>query len=336
MLSFEVAHFILYFFYSNSMAYYMRINWATVGKCISRTLNDIEPYREQRLNGLVHIGIDETSYKKGHKYITVVINHDTNTVVWGAEGKGKEVLEKFYETLTPEQRANIQVTTADAANWIKSCIEKYTPNCVSCLDLFHVIQWVTDGLNQVRNEIRQEAYNEYKQLNKDYHRNVGHPTKDDEKSKKITEAKNKATAIKQAKFTLYKAQEHLTETQKLRLEMIAERQPKLYKAYLLKEELRLLLKITNAQEVKAALDEWIQRAGNSAIAQFQRIAQTIKEEKQRILNAIEYKMNNARIEAINNKIKLIIRRAYGFKDVQNLLDMVYLICSNLVIPLPNR
>ena len=82
---------------------YMRIDWETVGRCVNRTLNDIEPERSRRLDNLVNIGIDETSYKKGHKYITVIVNHDTNTVVWAAQGHGKKVLEQFYRQLTPKQ-----------------------------------------------------------------------------------------------------------------------------------------------------------------------------------------------------------------------------------------
>jgi transposase len=61
----------------STVSYYMRIDWATVGRCISRTLHDIEPERSRRLSDLVNIGVDETSYKKGHKYITVIVNHDT-------------------------------------------------------------------------------------------------------------------------------------------------------------------------------------------------------------------------------------------------------------------
>ena len=79
----------------SAVAEYMRIDWQTVGNCISRALHDLEPERSRRLNGLVNIGIDETSYRKGHKYITVVVNHDTNTVVWAADGHGKGVLEQF-------------------------------------------------------------------------------------------------------------------------------------------------------------------------------------------------------------------------------------------------
>ena len=77
----------------STVAEYMRIDWETVGRCVTRTLNDIEPERSRRLNGLVYIGIDETSYKKGHKYITVIVNHETNEIVWVSLGHGKSVLE---------------------------------------------------------------------------------------------------------------------------------------------------------------------------------------------------------------------------------------------------
>jgi len=86
----------------STVSYLMRIDWKTVGRCVNRALQDLEPERSRRLDGLVNIGIDETSYKKGHKYITVIVNHDTNTVVWASEGHGKSVLDKFYKQLTPQ------------------------------------------------------------------------------------------------------------------------------------------------------------------------------------------------------------------------------------------
>lgn len=107
----------------------MRVDCETVGRCVNRALHDLEPERSRRLDGLVNIGIDETSYKKGHKYITVIVNHDTNTVVWASEGHGKSVLEKFYKQLTPEQLSSIKVVTGDGANWITECVNEYTPEC---------------------------------------------------------------------------------------------------------------------------------------------------------------------------------------------------------------
>ena len=103
------------------------MDWETVDRCVNRALHDLEPERSRRLDGLVNIGIDETSYKKGHKYITVIVNHDTNTVVWASEDHGKSVLEKFYKQLTPEQLSSIRVVTGDGAKWITECVNEYTP-----------------------------------------------------------------------------------------------------------------------------------------------------------------------------------------------------------------
>lgn len=99
----------------SAVAEYFRVDWQTVGRCVSRTKDVIEPEITRRLYNLVNIGIDETSYKKGHKYITVIVNHDTNTVVWVALGYGKSVLEKFYQQLTEGQRPSIKVVTGDGA-----------------------------------------------------------------------------------------------------------------------------------------------------------------------------------------------------------------------------
>ena len=68
----------------STTSYFMRVDWETVGRCVNRALHDLEPEHSRRLDSLVNIGIDETSYKKGHKYITVIVNHDTNTVVWAS------------------------------------------------------------------------------------------------------------------------------------------------------------------------------------------------------------------------------------------------------------
>lgn len=93
----------------------MWISWDTVGRCISRTCNYLESDISNRLIGLKRIGIDETSYSKEHKYITTVVNHDTNTVVWVATNHGKAVLEDFFELLTEEQRERIEVVSGDGS-----------------------------------------------------------------------------------------------------------------------------------------------------------------------------------------------------------------------------
>ena len=245
----------------STTSYFMRVDWETVGRCVNRALHDLEPERSRRLDGLVNIGIDETSYKKGHKYITVIVNHDTNTVVWASEGHGKSVLEKFYKQLTPEQLSSIKVVTGDGSKWITECVNEYTPDCARCVDSYHVVEWA------------------------------------------------KTDEIKGSAYALGKAPEHLSEKQQLRVNLISSQNPRLYRAYLLEEQLRLLLKLTNVDEAKDELKRWLWKACHSRIPAFKELYQ---------------------------KIKLIIRKAYGFRNIQNMLDMVYLVCSDIRIPLPNR
>ena len=320
----------------SAVAEYMRIDWETVGRCVHRTLNDIEPDRTRRLDGLVNIGIDETSYKKGHKYITVIVNHDTNTVVWASKGHGKTVLEAFYRQLSKEQLACIKIVTGDGAKWITECVDEFTPECERCVDPFHVVEWAMEALDEVRREAWREAHEEAKRLAKENPGKRGRPKKDDPAAAAVREAKEKAEEIKGAAYALGKASERLTENQQARLEMIAGTDPRLHRAYRMKERLRLLLKIKDVDEAAAELERWLWWASHSRIPAFKELYKKIKRHKKHILNTIRLGMSNARVEAINNKIKLIIRKAYGFRNIENMLDMIYLVCSDLRIPLPNR
>ena len=118
--------------------------------------------------------------------------------------------------------------------------------------------------------------------------------------------------------------------------MIAKTNPRLFRGYRLKEQLRLALKLTDIKEAKAELKSFLWRATHSRIHVFKELAYKIRRHEEHILNTIETKLSNARVEAINNKIKLFLRKAYGFRNIQNMLDMILLGCSNIFIPLPNR
>ena len=223
----------------SAVSEYMRIDWETVGRCVHRTLNEIEPERSRRLDHLVNIGIDETSYRKGHKYITVVVNHDTNTVVWAAQGHGKKVLEQFYRQLTPSQLSSIRAVTGDGARWITDCVNEFTPSCERCVDPFHVVEWAMEALDEVRREVWREAHAKAVQAAKTHPRGKGRPKADDLGAKIVAAAKARAEAIRDSAFALGKAPEHLTEKQQIRIAMIAENNNRLYRAYRMKETLRL-------------------------------------------------------------------------------------------------
>ena len=250
------------------------------------------------------------------------------------ENHGKSVFEKFFQTLTEEQRANIRCVSGDGARWIDDCIEQYVPQAVRCVDPFHVVQWAGDALDTMRVQIWQALRLEARGVEKQLKSN------DDPSECRRFRAKHQACelqakSIKHSAYTLGKGRENLTAFQNHRLALIAESQPALYKAYQLKEQLRIILKMP-ADQARYFLKKWYWRASHSRSQVLKELARKIKRHQENIFNTIENGLSNARIEAINNKIKLLVRRAYGFRNLQNMFAYVKLICSRVDIPLPNR
>ena len=210
----------------SAISEYMRISWATVGRCISRAMDYLEPDRFSRFDGLKRIGIDETSYSKGHKYITTVVNHDTNTVVWVSDKHGKSVLESFFKQLSEEQRANIEVVSGDGARWITECVKEYCPQSLRCTDPFHIIEWANEAVDSIRKDAWREANAELRELKKKYPRGKGRPSSEDETAQVLAEAKEKAKDIKNSRYALGKAPENLTDTQQVKLAQIKSKKTK--------------------------------------------------------------------------------------------------------------
>lgn len=135
----------------------MRIAWATVGRIVERVSAEGRAARDP-FEGVRNIGIDEISYRKGHRYLTVVIDHDTDRLLWAMPGRDAKTLNAFFDALGQERSQNIERISADAAPWIQKTIALRCPNAVRCMDPFHVVQWATRALDKVRrtlwNELR--------------------------------------------------------------------------------------------------------------------------------------------------------------------------------------
>ena len=306
------------------VAHFMRIAWNTVGPIISRVRKDIDYNPSKRFDGLVNIGVDETSYKKGHKYITVVVNHDTGKVIWVSEGHGKSIFTKFFKQLTKEQISSIKLISGDGAKWIQECIDTFCSDATRCIDPFHVVQWAVEVLDKVRtaawNDARKKASPQPK-------RKVGRPSKD------TPVPDTTAKDIKGSKYPLGKDPENLTENQRAKLDLIAKKDKRLYRAYLLKEELRLVFQ-QDPESGRKQLDHFIKWAQHCRIPEFVELQRKIRRHYDAILATLEHKLSNARIEAVNNKIKLTIRMAYGFRNIDSMIDMIMLRCSNIEVKLP--
>ena len=307
-----------------AVSQFMRMSWNSVGPVISRVRADLDTCPESRFDGLEKIGIDETSYRKGHKYMTVVVNHDTGRVVWVSPGHGKETLSAFFELLSEEQRAAIRLVSADGAKWIASCVEEYCPNATRCIDPFHVVEWANEALSQLRIESWHDAK---KKAAPEQKRKPGRPPKG------TPPRDSAASEIKSSKYALGKNPENLTANQRAKLELIARTDNRLWRAYRLKEELRTVFRLDKDAGGKQ-LGHWIKWAQRCRIPAFVELQRKIRRHYDAILATLESGLSNARIEAVNNKIKLSIRMAYGFRNIGNMIDMIMLRCSDLTVPLP--
>ena len=187
---------------------------------------------------------------------------------------------------------------------------------------------MTDALDQVRKEEWNDARKQLSEEKKLIKAGKAEP-------KDSAETEQLVKTIKSSKYPLLMNPEHLSENYSAKLDMILLHDRRLATAYRLKEELRLIFKLP-PEEVSAAIDKWRRRAWSCRIPQFVELQRKIKRHKKAIIAAITRGLSNARIEATNNKIKLSIRMAYGFRNLDNLKSMIMLRCGDLVVHLPGR
>ena len=136
---------------------FLHIAWRTAGDIARRVAGRPESSMPCMFDGLHAIGVDETSRRKGHAYITVIVDHERGRVIWAHDGHGRQVLDLFFRQLTPEQRASIRIVTGDGARWIDSSVAEHRPNAERVLDSFHIVSWMTDALDRVRKRLWNQA-----------------------------------------------------------------------------------------------------------------------------------------------------------------------------------
>ncbi len=293
----------------STVAELLRVTWRSVGRMITRVIADGLD-REDALDGLVRIGIDEVSHRKGHKYLTIVYDHDRKRVVWASSGRDAETVAGFFDALGPERCAKLQQVSADGASWIRGVVRERCPQAKLTLDPFHVVSWATDALDEVRRDVWNEA------------RRNGQ--------------KGLAEGLKGARFALWKNPECLTDNQKLTLASISKTNNRLYRAYLLKEQLRQVFKAGSKEDGMAILQGWLRWASRCRIPAFVALAKNIRKHQAAIAVTLELGLTNAALEAANTKVRLIIRRAFGFHSPEATIALVLLSLGGLCPPLPGR
>ena len=289
-----------------AVAQLMRIAWRTVGGICQRVA--AEAQREvDLLAGLRRIGIDEISHRTGQRYLTVVVCHDTGRLVWAAAGRDRKTVEAFLDQLGEERCKQLELVSADMAAWVAGPITERCPQAELCLDPFHVVMLATDALDEIRREVWNEA------------RRAG----------EIAVARD----LKGARFALWKNPENLTDRQQHKLADIQRTNARLYRAYLIKEQLRQIYRLPADAAIRQ-LDGWLKWARRCRLTPFIKLARTITDQRNGIIAAIQHGLSNARVEAINTQIRLIPRRAFGFHSPDTLIALATLSLADLCPPLP--
>ena len=306
----------------------MRIAWRTVGAIITRVWADTETLHDQFAD-LARIGIDEISYKRGHKYLTCVVDHDSGRLVWAAPGQDKATLARFFDALGPERSAQITHVSADGAAWIAAVVAEKCPNAVRCADPFHVVKWATDALDDVRRAAWNDARKAARQ--NETRRIRGRPAAD----APARPDSARAAGIKNCRYALWKNPENLTEKQTVKLAWIVQTDPTLGRAYYLKEGLRVIFKLPYDQAAEA-LDRWVAWARRCRIPAFVKLQRSIVKHRTAILASIEHGLSNGRVESMNTKIRLITRIAFGFASPDALIALAMLSLGGHKPVLPGR
>ncbi len=258
----------------------------------------------------------------------VVVDHDTRQLVWAGEGRDKKAVGEFFDLLGEDRCQLITHVSADGADFIDSIVAQRCPNAVRVADPFHVVKWATEALD----EVRRQSWNQARaQARSEPQRSIGRPRKD----APPRPACERAKALKGARYSLWKNPENLTENQQVKLEWIAKTDPRLHRAYLLKEGLRVVFQLPYDAAVDA-LEKWLSWARRCQIPAFVKLSKTIVKHRDRILAAIKHNLSNGLIESTNTKIRLITRVAFGFHTAQPLIAMAMLTLGGHRPTLPGR
>ncbi len=275
-------------------------SWGTVAAAVDFVVTYGLEHRN--LSGITHIGIDEIARKKGHKYLTNVYDLKTKKLIWSGEGRTEQTLRQFFGYIGPDIAKGLQGICCDMwMPYIKVIAEK-APDALLVFDKFHIVRHLMTAVDQVRRDEVKEKGKEHKQL------------------------------IKHSRYIWLKNPWNLTEKQKAKLGSLEKLNLKINRAYLLKESFRNLWSYKTVGWASKYLKQWFWWATHCRLDPIRKFAWMIRRHEENILSYFKLPINNASVEGLNNKAKIISRRAYGFRSIRNHILNLYHCLADLPWP----
>lgn len=264
-----------------------RIGWDTVKAIVKEDLK--RRLKRRKLNKVRFIAIDEMAVKKGHRYLTNVVDLETGEVIYSAEGRDTECLRPFFNKIKRSKKARLEAIAVDMSNAYLKAIELYAPAGVKIIhDRYHLVA----NMNRVLDEVRRD----------EYRRNSG-PEK---------------SVMKGSRYLLLAGFENIYDNEEKfsRLESLLALNETIHKVYLLKEDLRMFWEQDSREDAQRFIGIWLKEARALGNPHLDKMANMIEKHMEQILNHYDYPISTGPLEGINNKIKVLKRTAYGYRDME--------------------
>jgi transposase len=255
------------------------------------------------LSEVKRVGVDETSRKKGHEYITQFVDLDKSRTIFVTEGKDAATVENFVEELENKngKKENIELVSMDMSPAFISGVMEQLPESRIVFDKFHLVKLLNEALDEVRRLER--------------------------KGNEL---------LKNHRYTILRKYENLSLKKKYELDALLPLYPKLGETYRLRQLFLDVFDISDAEQAKGYLWFWCDQALEAAIVPFRKFTNTIKAHWWGIVAYFDKRVTNGILEGINSKIQLVKRRARGYRNTQNFMNMVYFLCAKLKFEYPYK
>lgn len=265
------------------VADYLGVGWDMIKEIHKLKLQSL--YRNIHLHKVRYIGIDEFSIRKGHEYMTTVMDLSEGRIIYATEGKGKEGLSPFLKKLARKGK-KLRAVAMDMGISFFSAVREALPNVDIVFDHYHIMALMNQGIENLRRDQQKELDD------------IGKQT------------------LKGNRFLLLRNYDSLKPNHKERLDALMQANQPLFVMHSMKEQLRLFWEIPNYMQAVTFLDTWCKDAMLSGIKQLTKVAKTLSGYRTAILNYFKHRITNAALEGTNNKIKTLKRQAYGFRDME--------------------
>jgi transposase len=293
-----------------------RLSWQETARVFGTSWQRVfQAVRYAVMWGIVHdkwrdvftLGVDEIAWRKGHSYLTMVYQLDEGRkrLLWVSQDREKKTLEKFFDRLGTKQSKRVKFICSDMWGAYVKVIAKRAKDAVHVLDRFHIMKLMNKGIDEVRR-------GEVKQLERDGYEAI----------------------LKHSRWCLLKRRENRTKGQTVKLKELLQYNLQSVKAHLLREDFQRFWEYQSATWAGKFLDEWCARVMRTRLKPMKKVARTLRKHRELILNWFKADglLSAGTVEGFNNKAKLTLRKAYGFRSPEIAKIALYHTLSNLPVP----